>query len=122
MRVPKGPKPSNGRPKKPYKKVAQHVKPLSEKLPEEYRVQCKRPADCMDGLPKLLTRPLEWQPTTEHLTVERMEDFKLGTDGFLRNAEVRLFNFIVEQHQEVFAWEETERRRFREDYFPAIKY
>ncbi|EJD42115.1 hypothetical protein AURDEDRAFT_68066, partial [Auricularia subglabra TFB-10046 SS5] len=76
----------------------------------------------MDDLPALPVRPPPWEPSTPHLTRERMDGFKLGKDGFLWPEEVRLFEYMVDRHQEVFAWEERERRRFKESYFPPIRY
>lgn len=121
-RVPSGPKPTSGRPKKRYKPVAIKVKPTSEKLPEDFRVVRNRPSDCMDSLPELPEHPPQWTPTTDHLTQERMDGFKLDADEFLTQEEIKLFQFIINHHQTVFAWEERERRRFKSEYFPPIKY
>ncbi|EJD37031.1 hypothetical protein AURDEDRAFT_173882 [Auricularia subglabra TFB-10046 SS5] len=79
-RVPRGPKPDAGRPKKKYKPVAKKVRPLQEHLPQEYRIERHRPSDCMDSLPALPTHPPPWAPTTDHLTQERMDGFDIGRD------------------------------------------
>ncbi|KZV80435.1 hypothetical protein EXIGLDRAFT_567833, partial [Exidia glandulosa HHB12029] len=105
-----------------YKPVAKKVKPLQEHLPQEYRIVRNRPSDCMDSLPELPVHPPTWVPSTSHLTAERMAGFQLDAEGFLTDDEVRLFEYIIERHQQVFAWEETERRRFKDDYFPPIKF
>ncbi|EJD47113.1 hypothetical protein AURDEDRAFT_62525, partial [Auricularia subglabra TFB-10046 SS5] len=122
IRIPKGPRPNSGRPTKRYKPVALKVKPTSERLPEDFRIVRERPADCMEGLPELPTKPGEWRSTTNHLSEERMAGFGLDENEFLQPQEARLFKFIIEQHKEVFAWEENERRRFRTEYFKPIKY
>ncbi|KZV84044.1 DNA/RNA polymerase, partial [Exidia glandulosa HHB12029] len=91
-------------------------------LPEEYRVVRNRPADCMDDLPALPTMPPTWVSTSSHLSDERMRDFDLGKDGFLWDDEVRLFQYLIEHHKEAFAWTELERRRFKSEYVPPVRY
>ncbi|EJD38057.1 hypothetical protein AURDEDRAFT_72544 [Auricularia subglabra TFB-10046 SS5] len=73
-------------------------------------------------MPELPLVPPVWEPHTTHLTQERMHGFKLTADGFLWPEEVRLFEFIIDHHQEAFAWTEGKRRRFRSDYVPPIRY
>ncbi|EJD32950.1 hypothetical protein AURDEDRAFT_34571, partial [Auricularia subglabra TFB-10046 SS5] len=107
---------------KKYKPVAKKVRPLQEHLPKEYRIERHRPTDCMDSLPTLPTHPPAWAPTTRHLTQERMDNFDIGHDDFLWPEEVKLMQYVVEKHQTVFAWTESERRRFKTDYFPPIRY
>ncbi|EJD38402.1 hypothetical protein AURDEDRAFT_21455, partial [Auricularia subglabra TFB-10046 SS5] len=73
-------------------------------------------------LPELPVCPPVWRATSSHLSEERMANFQLRKDGFLTGEEEKLFQFILEHHKAVFAWEEQERRRFRTDYFPPIRY
>ncbi|EJD43688.1 hypothetical protein AURDEDRAFT_29862, partial [Auricularia subglabra TFB-10046 SS5] len=107
---------------KRYKPVALKVKPTSERLPEEYRIVRKRPPDCMEGLLELPTKPPDWTPTTAHLSQERMDGFGLDQNEFLQPEERKLFKHIIQRHHDVFAWEESERRCFKTEYFEPIKY
>jgi len=105
--------------KRKYKPVGKKVKPAAVALPEEYRIIRRILSDSMLSLPKLPVNPPEPVPT-EHITEERLKGFKLD-DGSLWPEEAKLFKHMVLQHEEVFAWKETERRRFRDDYFPPVK-
>ncbi|EJD37128.1 DNA/RNA polymerase, partial [Auricularia subglabra TFB-10046 SS5] len=105
-----------------YKPVAKKVRPTSERMPEEFRVIRNRPGDCLDSMPSLPSRPPVWEPHTTHLTRERMAGFALDANGFLWPEEIKLFEYLIDYHQEAFAWTEQERRRFRSDYVPPIRY
>ncbi|EJD41163.1 hypothetical protein AURDEDRAFT_69208, partial [Auricularia subglabra TFB-10046 SS5] len=82
-----GPNTRVKKPTKRYKPVALKVKPTSERLPEDYRVVRKRPADCMAGLPELPEKPPAWRPTSAHLSQERMDGFRLDDGDFLQAEE-----------------------------------
>lgn len=106
--------------KRKYKPVAKKVKPVQEPLPEEFRIIRRIPSDPLLGLPVLPTQPPEFKPTV-HMTEERMKGFNLDKDDFLWPEEQKLMSFILVQHEKLFAWKETERGRFRSDYFPPVK-
>lgn len=106
--------------KRKYKPVAKKVRPVMEALPAKFRIVRKVPSDPMIGLPKLPTEPPDFVPTA-HMTAERMAGFGLDKNEFLWPEERKLMEWILSVHQEVFTWTESERRRFRSDYFPPIK-
>jgi hypothetical protein len=63
--------------------------------------------------------PPEFVPT-KHITEERMKGFNLNA-GFLQPEEQKLISHLIMEHEEVFAWKESERRRFRADIIHPVK-
>ncbi|KAH7060949.1 hypothetical protein BKA62DRAFT_780013, partial [Auriculariales sp. MPI-PUGE-AT-0066] len=83
----------------------QHT-PLDEegRVPKDRRSEKKKkaPAEGMESLPDLSTRPPIWEPMTSHLTQERMNGFKLNEDDFLQTEERKLLRFVVDRTYEYF--------------------
>jgi len=115
-----GPRGPTGLGKRPYKSALLKVKPINMKTPEEYRIVRRRPSDPMLSLPPVPTHPGPVTPTA-HMTKERMDGFDLDKALHLWPEERKLFRHILAANEEAFAWVETERRRFRSDYFPPVK-
>ncbi|KDR76063.1 hypothetical protein GALMADRAFT_18440, partial [Galerina marginata CBS 339.88] len=70
-------------------------------------------------LPELPSHPPEIFPGLCY-TGERMEAMKVNPSGFLWDEEVKLAHWIIKTHKMAFAWVETKRRAFRNDYFELI--
>ena len=51
---------------------------------------------------------------------ERKELFDAANPGFLQPAKQDLLHHFMMLHQDAFAWNDTERGHFREDFFPPI--
>ncbi|KZV80956.1 hypothetical protein EXIGLDRAFT_567361, partial [Exidia glandulosa HHB12029] len=106
--------------KRKYKPVAKRVRPVMDTLPPQFRIVRKIPSDPMIGLPTVPTKPPNFVPTA-HMTAERMAGFELDKNEFLWPEERKLMAWVLCAHEKVFAWTESERGRFRSDYFPPIK-
>ena len=105
---------------KKYKPVALKVKPVYAELPEQFRIKREIKGDPLKDLPKLNPNPPDFVPTGRY-TLERKEDFDKVHDGeFLWPEERKLMHHLVMEHDKAFAWDDTERGRFREDFFPPI--
>ena len=89
-------------------------------LPEEFRVVRKYPSDPLEFMPVLNPRPPDFTPG-KRLTEERLKGMNLNPDGFLWEQEEKLFTDVLKNHEMVFAWDDTERGKFREDYFEPVK-
>lgn len=50
-----------------------------------------------------------------------MDGFGIRQNSTLTEQEQKLFEAVIAANQQCFAWKETERRRFRDDYFPPLK-
>ena len=59
---------------------------------------------------------------TACITQEWLNAFKLTEGEFLIEREVWLFKYIVTSHEKVLAWNASEWRAFKEEYFSPIKF
>ena len=74
----------------------------------------------MEEMPKLLMNPPDFEPTGRY-TLERKEKIdKAHKEDFLLPEEQRLAHHFMMLQNQGFAWDDTERGRFREDFFPPI--
>jgi len=103
------------------KPVALKVKPVLGILPERFRIIREITGDPLKGLPKLPEHPLEFSPKGRY-TAERKEKLDLGhRSNFLWPEERKLMHWVVAEQNQAFAWEDNERGKFKEEYFPAIE-
>ena len=99
-----------------YKTVDRKVKPVPAVFPEDARVRRQFPEDPLLSLSRLPFQPPDFKPNGR-LTQERLEEMKINDDGFLWPEEEKLFIHILQQHQNHFVFEDSQRGSFREDYF-----
>jgi hypothetical protein len=103
-----------------YKPVALKTKPIATFLPEKFRIIRKIIGDPLADIPTLSPNPPPFQPTGRYTTERRDIIDKVHSDTFLWPAERDLMHhFMCLQHLG-FAWNDTERGRFREDFFPPV--
>jgi transposase InsO family protein len=103
-----------------YKKVAKKVHPVAASLPEDFRVIRRRPEDPLLSLPQLPTQPPPFSPGPR-LTQERFEELDINKFDFLQPKEVKLAAYVLRVNEKALAWTESERGRFRDDYFSPVK-
>jgi hypothetical protein len=108
------------KPKKKYKPVALKVRPVIGELPERYRIIRNIIGDPLANLPVLDPHPVVFKPCGRY-TLERKEIFDKVNAGFLLDEERKLLHHFMMLHQDAFAWNDTERGHFREDFFPPIE-
>lgn len=106
--------------KKKYKPVADRVHSVSATLPEEFRIVRHFPSDPLENMPPLNPHPGEFREG-ERYTKERADEMQINPDGFLWKEEEKLVHEVIRNHEMAFAWDETERGHFREDYFEPVK-
>ncbi|KDR71201.1 hypothetical protein GALMADRAFT_19354, partial [Galerina marginata CBS 339.88] len=71
-------------------------------------------------MPTLSTHPPEFTPTGRY-TAERQQAFDKVHDGdFLLPEERKLVHHFMMEQNRAFAWDDTERGQFREDFFPPV--
>src|ERR1700742_104241 len=106
---------------KTYKPVARKVKPVYGTLPEAFRIERQIVGDPLKGMPELNAKTREFEPTARY-TAERKQIIDKAHPGdFLWPEERKLVHNIMMDFNHTFAWEDSERGRFREDFFPPIK-
>ena len=107
--------------KKKYKPVAQKVRPIATSLPERFRIIRNIRGDPLASIPALSPIPPPFVPTGRY-TLER-RDFidKVHDTDFLWPAERALMHHFMCLQNEGFAWDDTERGRFRDEFFPPVE-
>jgi Integrase zinc binding domain/RNase H-like domain found in reverse transcriptase len=104
-----------------YKPVAVKVRPVLGTLLDEFRIEREIIGDPLKDMPNLNPITKDFKPTGRY-TAERKEIIdKAHTGNFLWPEERRLVHNIMMDFNHAFAWDDTERGRFREDFFPPIK-
>ncbi|KAG2341766.1 hypothetical protein BDR05DRAFT_848809, partial [Suillus weaverae] len=102
-----------------YKKVANKVKPVATTMPAHAQIIRRFPEDPLASLPFLSPTPPAFIPGTR-LTQERMDELGVFKNDFLLPEEQKLAAHILKNNELALAWDETEKGRFRDDYFPPV--
>jgi hypothetical protein len=102
-----------------YKRVANKVKPVATTMPAHARIIHRFPKNPLLSLPLLSTHPPEFSPG-RRLTQERMNDLGVFKNEFLWPEEQKLAAQVLSNNEYTLAWDESEKGRFRDDYFPPI--
>ena len=102
-----------------YKKVANRIKPVATTLPEKFRIVRHIPSDPLADLPILPTHPPKFTPGRRY-TQEQKDKMPVNIDGFLWPEEENLVHYIIKIHEMAFAWDETEKGKFSDDYFDPV--
>ena len=103
-----------------YKKVAVKVHPVPRTMPPGIRIVTWFPKDPLETLPSISPYSPSFVPGT-CLTKERMESIGLWSNNFLWPEERQLVAQVLQLNKKGLAWEETEKGRFRKDYFSPVK-
>ena len=105
---------------KKYKPVALKVKPVYTELPDQYRIKREIKGDPLAGMPSLNPKPPEFVPTGRY-SKERMQDFdKVHKGEFLWPEERKLVHHLMMEQNQAFAWDDSERGRFKTEFFPPV--
>ena len=106
---------------KKYKPVALKVQPVETELPSRFCITCEIKGDPLLDIPQLSPQPSAYQPTGRY-TEERKEVIDRAHPGnFLLLEERALMHHFMSVQNTAFVWTESERRHFREDFFPPIE-
>ena len=106
---------------KKYKLVTLKVWPVETKLPSHFRIIRDIKGDPLENMLVLPTQPEDFVPTGCY-TMERKEQLdKVHTGSFLLPEERKLMHHFMCMQNEGFAWNDTERGHFHEDFFPPIE-
>ena len=103
-----------------YKPVALKVRPVFAELPERFRIKREIRGDPLAGMPVLNPHPPEFQPTGRYTQARKDAMDQVHEGEFLWPEERKLMHHLLMEQNEAFAWDDTERGRFREDFFPPI--
>ena len=74
----------------------------------------------MANIPRINPQPPEFEPTRRY-TQERKEEFdRIHKSDFLWPEEKKLMHHLMMEQNQAFAWDDTERESFQEDFFPPV--
>jgi hypothetical protein len=103
-----------------YKPVALKVRPVVQELPAEFRIKREIIGDPLAEMPRLSPKPPNFVSTGRY-TQERKDQFdEVHKGDFLLPEERKLMHHFMMLQSYGFAWEDSERGRFREDFFPPV--
>ena len=103
-----------------YKPVAKKIRPVLAELPDKYRITRNIVGDPLANMPPLNPNPPDFTPTGRYTKERRDIIDKVHSDEFLLPEERKLMHHFMSVQNLGFAWEDSERGRFREDFFPPI--
>jgi hypothetical protein len=89
-------------------------------LPDKFRITRNIVGDPLADMPTLSPNPPPFQPTGRYTTERRDIIDKVHPEGFLWMEERKLMHHFMSIQNMGFAWDDSERGRFREDFFPPV--
>ena len=112
-------KPPKPKQVKKYKPVAKKVRPLLADLPDKFRIRRHIIGDPLATMPELDPNPPPFKPTGRY-TQERRDALRGAHAPILWPAELDMMDDFMCKHEKAFAWDDSERGRFKPEYFPPI--
>ena len=103
-----------------YKPVALKTRPVIQELPAEFRIKREIIGDPLAEMPKLSTNPPDFVPTGRYTEEQRDRIDKKHEGNFLLPEERKLMHHFMMEQELGFAWNDLQRGKFREDFFPPI--
>jgi hypothetical protein len=109
--------------KKKYKPVAKKVRSVLAPVPEQFRIVRNILGDPLADMPKLDPNPPSQFVPTSRYTIECRDitDKSHATD-FLWQQERDLMHDFMKKQDMGFAWDDSQRGRFRTDFFPPVEF
>ncbi len=106
---------------KKYKPVARKIRPIATELPERFRIIRDIKGDPLSTLPDLPTRPGPFEPTKRYSRARKEIIDAAHPGNFLWPEERLLLHQFMLLHEDGFAWDDSERGHFKEEFFPPIE-
>ena len=106
--------------KKKYKPVHLKVRPLLTDLPDKFRIIRNIVGNPLATMPMLNPMPPPFTPTGRYTAEHRALIDKVHAEDFLWPQERELMHHFMCLQDKGFAWDDSERGRFREDFFPPV--
>ncbi len=103
-----------------YKLVVQKVRPVTGGLPSEFRIEQNIKGDPLKDMPTLSERPPNFTPTRRYMEERKEQINKVHKEEFLWPEERKLMHHFMMEQNTGFAWDDTERGAFKEEYFLPV--
>lgn len=109
--------------KKKYKPVHLKTRPILAELLQEYRIIRDIKGDPLTNMPTINYAQVPDFVPTGRYTSERMHAIdELHPGDFLLPEERKLLHHFISLHHDVFAWDDSEHSRFKEEFFPPVEF
>ena len=106
--------------KRKYKPVALKTRPLLADLPDKFWIVQNIIGDPLADIPTISPTPPPFTPTGRYTTSHHDIIDKAHPGKFLWPAERELMHHFMCLQNQGFAWDDSQRGRFREDFFPPV--
>jgi hypothetical protein len=106
--------------KRKYKLVALKTRPVITDLPNKFRIVRNIVGDPLADMPMLSPNPPPFVPTGRYTADNRDIIDRAHPGNFLWPAERELMHHFMCLQNQGFAWNDSQRGRFREDFFPPV--
>ena len=106
---------------KKYKPVALKIRPVETELPSRFRITREIKGDPLKDMPQLSTQPPPYAPTGCYTPKQKEVIDQVHPGDFLLLEEHALLHHFMCVQNLGFAWNDSERGHFREDFFPPIE-
>jgi Integrase zinc binding domain/RNase H-like domain found in reverse transcriptase len=103
-----------------YKPVARKIRPVLADLPDKFRITRNIIGDPLADMPTLSPNPPPFTPTGRYTADNRALIDKVHPGEFLWPQERELMHHFMCIQNQGFAWDDSQRGRFREDFFPPV--
>ena len=106
--------------KKPYKPVARKVRAQLAELPETFRIKRNIVGNPLESMPTLDANPKPFAPTERYTEERKNKIDDIHSGDFLWEQERALMHDFMRKQELGFAWQDSERGKFRTDFFPPV--
>jgi hypothetical protein len=107
--------------KKKYKPIARKVQPMLADLPKRFHIIRNIIGDPLASMPPLPMHPPPYKPTGRYTEERKLVIDNVHVDDFLWPAERDLMHHFMCLQQDGLAWNDSERKHFREDFFLPVE-
>ena len=101
--------------------MALKVKPVLAALPEKFRIIRNIVGDPLAEMPQLSPLPPDFTPSGRYTEERKQIIDKVHESDFLWPEERKLMHHFMMIQEQGFAWNDTERGHFKEEYFPPVE-
>ncbi|KAJ3474731.1 hypothetical protein NLI96_g12289 [Meripilus lineatus] len=91
-------------------------------LPEKFRIRREITGDPLEHIPSLSTNPPPFVPSGRYTAERREQLHRDHGSEFLNPAEFDLMDDFMVKHDTAFAWDDSEKGRFKPEYFPPVDF
>ena len=104
-----------------YKPVALKARPQYTELPSEFVIKREIKGDPLANMPELSVHPPDFEPTGRFTAERKAKLDEVHDPEFLWPEKKKLRDHFMSVQNKAFAWDDSERGHFKEEFFPPVK-